>query len=70
MAAEKFAENGVRVSESKNKNPTSVQEKKTQLPEDKPDDQEAVFGARSRDKDMMQDRKSWLGASKALVLPL
>lgn len=53
VAAEKFAENGVRVPESKNKNPTSVQEKKIQLPEDKPDDQEAVFGARSREKDMM-----------------
>lgn len=38
MAAEKFAEHGIRVPESKYKNPTSVREKKAQLPEDKPDD--------------------------------
>lgn len=52
MAAEKLAENGVRVPELEKK-PNKCPGKETQLPEDKPDGQEAVSGARSRDKDMM-----------------
>lgn len=34
------------------KKPNKCPGKETQLPEEKPDDQEAVSGARARDKDM------------------
>lgn len=43
MAAEKFAEHGIRVSESKYINPKHVQEKKVQVPASKPGDPGGLY---------------------------